>query len=90
MADNIKVHRRYESHWLRKLFTVGFLGSCEFHEYGTRVSCADEDYPLLQYEAVWYYYLLIIFSGSAAQRRLWPPVALQPSAGYGLLVHEVS
>jgi hypothetical protein len=30
--------------------------------------------------------LFIIFSGSAAQRRLWPPVALQPSAGYGLLV----
>jgi hypothetical protein len=29
--------------------------------------------------------LFIIFSGSAAQRRLWPPVALQPSAGYGLL-----
>jgi hypothetical protein len=24
--------------------------------------------------------------GSAAQRGLWPPVALQPSAGYGLLV----
>jgi hypothetical protein len=24
-------------------------------------------------------------SGSAAQRRLWPPVALQPNAGYGLL-----
>jgi hypothetical protein len=23
--------------------------------------------------------------GSAAQRRLWPPVALQPSVGYGLL-----
>jgi hypothetical protein len=23
--------------------------------------------------------------GFAAQRRLWPPVALQPSAGYGLL-----
>jgi hypothetical protein len=23
--------------------------------------------------------------GSAAQRWLWPPVALQPSAGYGLL-----
>jgi hypothetical protein len=23
--------------------------------------------------------------GSAAQRRLWPPLALQPSAGYGLL-----
>jgi hypothetical protein len=30
--------------------------------------------------------LLFIFSGSAAQRGLWPPVALQPSAGYGLLV----
>jgi hypothetical protein len=37
--------------------------------------------------------------GSAAQRRLWPPVDLQPSAGYGLLwlcspaqamFHEVS
>jgi hypothetical protein len=27
--------------------------------------------------------LFIIFSGSAAQRGLWPPVALQPSAGYG-------
>jgi hypothetical protein len=27
----------------------------------------------------------IIFSDSAAQRGLWPPVALQPSAGYGLL-----
>jgi hypothetical protein len=34
--------------------------------------------------------LFIIFFGSAAQRGLWPPVALQPSAGYGLLVHEVS
>jgi hypothetical protein len=29
--------------------------------------------------------LLFIFSGSAAQRRLRPPVVLQPSAGYGLL-----
>jgi hypothetical protein len=29
--------------------------------------------------------LFINFSVSAAQRRLWPPVALQPSAGYGLL-----
>jgi hypothetical protein len=28
---------------------------------------------------------LFIISNSAAQRRLWPPVALQPSAGYGLL-----
>jgi hypothetical protein len=34
--------------------------------------------------------IYFIISGSAAQRRLWPPVALQPSAGYGLLVHEVS
>jgi hypothetical protein len=34
--------------------------------------------------------LFIIISGSAAQRGLWPAVALQPSAGYGLLVHEVS
>jgi hypothetical protein len=34
--------------------------------------------------------IYIIFSGTAAQRGLWPPVALQPSAGYGLLVHEVS
>jgi hypothetical protein len=31
-----------------------------------------------------------IFSGSAAQHGLWPPVALQPSVGYGLLIHEVS
>jgi hypothetical protein len=30
--------------------------------------------------------LIIISSGSAAQRGLWHPVALQPSAGYGLLV----
>jgi hypothetical protein len=29
--------------------------------------------------------IYIIFSGSAAQRGLWPAVALQPSAGYGLL-----
>jgi hypothetical protein len=28
----------------------------------------------------------IILSGSAAQRGLWPHVALQPSTGYGLLV----
>jgi hypothetical protein len=28
--------------------------------------------------------------GSAAHHGLWPSVALQPSAGYGLLVHEVS
>jgi hypothetical protein len=28
---------------------------------------------------------IITFSGSAAQRGLWPPVALQPSAGCGLL-----
>jgi hypothetical protein len=28
---------------------------------------------------------IIIFCGSAAQRGLWPPVALQSSAGYGLL-----
>jgi hypothetical protein len=35
-------------------------------------------------------FIIIIFSGSAAQRGLWPPVALQPSAGYGLLVHEAS
>jgi hypothetical protein len=26
---------------------------------------------------------LIFFPGSTAQRGLWPPVALQPSAGYG-------
>jgi hypothetical protein len=31
------------------------------------------------------YIILFIISGSAAQRGLWPPVALQPSAGYGLL-----
>jgi hypothetical protein len=31
--------------------------------------------------------LLFIFSGSAAQRWLWPPLALQPNAGYGLLWH---
>jgi hypothetical protein len=30
-------------------------------------------------------FIIIIFSGSAAQRGLWPPVALQPSAGYCLL-----
>jgi hypothetical protein len=30
--------------------------------------------------------IIIIFSGPAAQRGLWPPVVLQPSAGYGLLV----
>jgi hypothetical protein len=29
--------------------------------------------------------LLLISSDSAAQRGLWPPVALQPSADYGLL-----
>jgi hypothetical protein len=29
--------------------------------------------------------IIIIFSGSAAQRGLWPPLALQPSAGYDLL-----
>jgi hypothetical protein len=29
--------------------------------------------------------LFIIFSGCAAHRGLWPPVALQSSAGYGLL-----
>jgi hypothetical protein len=29
--------------------------------------------------------IIIISSGSAAQRGLWPPLALQPSAGYGLL-----
>jgi hypothetical protein len=28
--------------------------------------------------------------GCAAQYRLWPPVAVQPSAGCGLLIHEVS
>jgi hypothetical protein len=28
--------------------------------------------------------------GTAAQRGLWAPLVLQPSAGYGLLVHEVS
>jgi hypothetical protein len=28
---------------------------------------------------------LFTFSSSAAQRGLWAPVALQPSAGYGLL-----
>jgi hypothetical protein len=27
----------------------------------------------------------IVFSGTAAQRGLWPPLALQPSADYGLL-----
>jgi hypothetical protein len=32
------------------------------------------------------FFYLFIFSGCAAQRGLWPPVALQPSAGYGLLV----
>jgi hypothetical protein len=32
-----------------------------------------------------YVYCLFIFSGCAAQRGLWPPVAVQPSAGYGLL-----
>jgi hypothetical protein len=30
-------------------------------------------------------FILFIFSGSAAQRGLWLPVALQPSTGYGLL-----
>jgi hypothetical protein len=34
--------------------------------------------------------IYFIFSGSAAQRGPWLPVALQPSAGYGFLVHEVS
>jgi hypothetical protein len=29
--------------------------------------------------------IFVIFSGSAAQRGLWPPVALQPSVGYGLI-----
>jgi hypothetical protein len=43
-----------------------------------------------KYVEVWYVHvlkllLLFIFSGCAAQRGLWPPVALQPSAGYGLL-----
>jgi hypothetical protein len=32
-----------------------------------------------------YVLLFIIFPDSAAQCGLWPPVALQPSAGYGLL-----
>jgi hypothetical protein len=31
-------------------------------------------------------FYFIIFSGSATQRGLWPPVALQPSAGHGFLV----
>jgi hypothetical protein len=33
--------------------------------------------------------LAMAFCGSAAQCGLWPSVALQPSAGYDLLVHEV-
>jgi hypothetical protein len=32
-----------------------------------------------------YSFIYFIFSGSAAQCGLWPPVALQPSADYGLL-----
>jgi hypothetical protein len=32
-----------------------------------------------------YLSLYFTFSGSAAQRELWPPLSLQPSAGYGLL-----
>jgi hypothetical protein len=40
--------------------------------------------PTLDYITI-HYYFIIIFSGSAAQRGLWPAVALQPSAGYGLL-----
>jgi hypothetical protein len=31
------------------------------------------------------YSVQFFFSGTTAKRRLWPPVALQPSAGYGLL-----
>jgi hypothetical protein len=31
------------------------------------------------------YYFISIVSVSAAQHGLWPPVALQPSVGYGLL-----
>jgi hypothetical protein len=34
-----------------------------------------------------YLFYFIIFSGSTAQCGLWPPVALQPSVGYGLLWH---
>jgi hypothetical protein len=46
--------------------------------------------PPRQVAIVWKFVLFIIISGSAAQRGLWPPVALQPSAGYGLLFHEIS
>jgi hypothetical protein len=48
---------------------------------------------ICMYIYIMYYYFLCLRSpaqamascGSAAQRGLWPPVALQPSAGYGLL-----
>jgi hypothetical protein len=52
---------------------------------------------LTKLKYVIYYFLWLcrpargmVSCGSAAQRGLWSPVALQPSAGYGLLVHEVS
>jgi hypothetical protein len=35
---------------------------------------------------IWKLFSIIIFAGSAAQRGLWAAMALQPSAGYGLLV----
>jgi hypothetical protein len=39
----------------------------------------------IQLETLIQIIIIIIISDTAAQRGLWPPVALQPSAGYGLL-----
>jgi hypothetical protein len=51
---------------------------CNIHLY---LVCGKSIYPNIKNIFV----IINIFSGSAAQSGLWPPVALQPSAGYGFL-----
>jgi hypothetical protein len=70
---------------------LGFLrASLNIPEINSKINDPQDEMTVTDILYVIIIYLFTIFSGSAAQRGLWPPVALQPSAGYGLLVYEVS
>jgi hypothetical protein len=70
----------------------------KYAEYGNNIRRRIFRIILVVLSSILFHYFLWLCSparamascGSAAQRGLWPPVALQPSAGYGLLFHEVS
>jgi hypothetical protein len=89
---NVSRYLSFQCHVCRSTFTVLQMHVvCYLHQ--NEPHNMKRHFPSSSKRSLFCYYFLWLCSperamascGSAAQRGLWPPVALQPSAGYGLL-----